>query len=251
MSLPDLAPLSWLLCYTAAFCSGMSKSGLSGISMLGVVLMARAMDSYNSTGVVLPLLIFADVLAASNFRSEIQWGHIRRLAVPIGIGILGGWWFMLELREHREQFRPIVGGIVLLMVALQLLRQRFSRLDQILPNSQAFGVIVGFFVGFSTMVANAAGPIASLYLLMMALPKGQLVHTMAWLFLFVNIFKVPFSWHLGLIHVSSLTLNICLIPSVVAGLYFGKWLIPKIPQNLFQNLVTLLAGISALDLLFR
>jgi uncharacterized protein len=214
--------------------------------MLGVVLMASAMDSYASTGVTLPLLIFADVLAAANFRKEIQWGQIRRLAIPIGIGILLGWVFMLKLRDHKEQFRPIVGCLVLFMVAVQLLRQRWAKLDQFLPQSAAFGMSVGVFVGFSTMVANAAGPVASLYLLILALPKAQMVHTMAWLFLLVNIAKVPFSWHLGLINLSSLSLNICLAPAVIAGLFAGKWLVSKLPQRVFQDLVTLLAGLCAI-----
>lgn len=99
------------------------------------------------------------------------------------------------------------------------------------------------------MVANAAGPIASTYLIILSLPKQQFVHTMAWLFLFVNIFKVPFSLHLGLINVGSLTLNLCLVPAVVAGLWSGRWLLERVPQHVFQIIVLCLATVSALWLL--
>ncbi len=250
MDAPSLTSMGWLLCHVAAFWFGMSKAGLPGVSMLGVVLMATAMDSYASTGVVLPLLIFADVLAAGNFRSEIQWQQIRKLAGPVAVGIVLGWLFLWGLREHKEHFRHFVGTMVLLMVGLQLLRQHWPRLDTALPQSQGFSIAAGVFVGFATMIANAAGPIASLYLLMVALPKAQLVHTMAWLFLFVNISKIPFSWHLGLINLNSLQLNLFLAPSLIAGLFSGKWLVKRLPQKLFQDLVTILSGISALWLLF-
>ena len=42
------------------------------------------------------------------------------------------------------------------------------------------------------MLANAAGPIAQLYLLVMGLPKYAFIGTSAWLFLIVNICKIPF-----------------------------------------------------------
>ena len=71
------------------------------------------------------------------------------------------------------------------------------------------------------------------------------VHTMAWLFLFVNIFKVPFSVHLGLINVGSLSLNLCLVPAVLAGLWSGKRLLEWVPQKVFQSIVLWLATISA------
>ena len=101
------------------------------------------------------------------------------------------------------------------------------------------------------MVANAAGPIASIYLLILALPKIQLVSTMAWLFLFVNIAKVPLSIHLGLINGGSLSLNLCQAPAVVLGLYAGKKLVAIIPQKTFQWIILLMAGASAVWLILN
>ena len=84
--LPDLTPQAWGLVLVAAFFTGMSKAGLAGISMLGVTLTALAMDGMASTGVVLPLLIFADLLAVSAFRRDVQWKEIRRLGWPVATG---------------------------------------------------------------------------------------------------------------------------------------------------------------------
>jgi hypothetical protein len=100
------------------------------------------------------------------------------------------------------------------------------------------------------MVANAAGPIASIYLLMLGLPKKEFVATMAWLFLIVNLVKVPFSLHLGLISGGSLSLNLLLIPAVLAGLALGRAAIQRLPQRPFQIIVLSLAALAALRLLW-
>ena len=247
--LPSLSPAAWVMVCVAAFATGMSKAGLAGISMLGVTLTALAMDGMASTGVVLPLLIFADLLAVTTFREHIQWHQIRRLAWPVGVGLVLGWLSMLAMQEHREVFRPLVGGIVLAMLALQLLRQKFPQFDRGLPHSLAFAWGAGILTGLTTMIANAAGPVAGIYLLILALPKSQFISTMAWLFLLVNLAKIPFSLHLGLIHSSSLALNLCQAPFVIAGLFAGKLLVATIPQASFQRLVLILAGASALCLI--
>ena len=95
--LPSLPPSAWTLVLVAAFFTGMSKAGLAGISMLGVTLTALAMDGMASTGVVLPLLIFADLMAVSTFRKDIQWQQIRRLGWPILGGLVLGWLAMMHL----------------------------------------------------------------------------------------------------------------------------------------------------------
>jgi uncharacterized protein len=137
------------------------------------------------------------------------------------------------------------------MLVVQAGRQQFPRIDARLPHSPVFAWLAGLLAGMATMVANAAGPIVSIYLLILALAKHQFVHTMAWLFLFVNLFKVPFGVHLGLINVGSLTLNAALVPAVVAGLWSGKHLIDRIPHRAFQQIVLGLAAVSAAWLLGR
>jgi len=245
--MPDFTTLQWTLALIAAYCAGVSKSGLAGMGLLGVLFMAGAVPGKASTGIVLPLLIFADIIAASTFREHVQWSQIRRLAWPICFGIVIGWVLLMLIPD--AAFRPIIGGMVLGMLVLQVVRQRFPNFDAKLPHSKLFAWFAGMLTGTATMVANAAGPIASAYLLILSLPKHQFVHTMAWLFLFVNLFKVPFGVHLGLINVGSLMLNVCLIPAVLLGLWSGKWLLERVPQQTFQWIVLTLAAISAIWLL--
>ncbi|MES2706809.1 MAG: sulfite exporter TauE/SafE family protein [Verrucomicrobiota bacterium] len=244
---PGLTPAQWALALLAGLCCGISKAGLAGVGMLTVLLMAEVVPGKASSGVVLPLLIFADVMAALMFRQRILWPHIRALMWPVLSGIVLGWLIMLKLPD--TAFRPVIGAMVLLMLALHLVRSRVPRLAEHLPHSAAFTRGTGLFTGLATMIANAAGPVATIYMLIQKLPKKEFVSTMAWLFLFVNLSKVPFSMQLGLISGGSLTLNAVLIPAVLAGLAIGRAVVHRLPQGPFQAVVLSLAGLSALRLL--
>ena len=79
------------------------------------------------------------------------------------------------------------------------------------------------------MMANAAGPIFSLYALAIGLPKFEFVGTSAWFFFIMNLVKVPFSYGLGLIHGPTLRLNLVLLPPILLGIFIGRWLTQVVP----------------------
>lgn len=244
---PSLTPTHWALAILAGLCCGIAKAGLAGVGMITVLLMAEIFPGKLSSGVVLPLLIFADVMAAILYRQQILWARIRALFWPILTGIIAGWLVMLRLPD--AAFKPLIGVMVLIMLGLHLLRGRAPQFTADMAGSTAFTWTGGLLTGLSTMVANAAGPIATIYLLILGLPKKEFVATMAWLFLFVNLVKVPFSMHLGLISGGSLTLNVLLIPAVLTGMLAGRAAVYRLPQKPFQIIVLSLAALAALRLL--
>ena len=99
------------------------------------------------------------------------------------------------------------------------------------------------------MVANAAGPVMAVYLVAVSLPKNVFVGTSAWFFLLINLFKVPFSLQLGLIHLDSLAFNVRLLPLVVAGLFIGRAVVSRLPQRTFDTFILIFAWLAALRLL--
>jgi hypothetical protein len=101
----------------------------------------------------------------------------------------------------------------------------------------------------TTMLANAGGPVMTLYLLAMKLPKLEFTATAAWFFFTINVFKIPFSVALGLITTHTLALNALLLPAIALGLLVGRWLIHRVPQRLFNQLLLVFAGLASLRLI--
>jgi len=113
-----------------------------------------------------------------------------------------------------------------------------------------FAPTMGVLAGFTTLVANAAGPLMALYLLAMGLPKMEFVGTTAVFFLLLNLFKVPFMVNLGLITTDSFGVNLALAPAVWLGAWAGRKLLRRLNQKLFENLALGLAAVAGLHLLF-
>ena len=108
---------------------------------------------------------------------------------------------------------------------------------------------MGVIAGFITLVANAAGPLMAIYLVAMRLPKMQFVGTAAVFFMVLNLFKVPFMVKLGLITAQSFEFNLMLAPAVLLGAFAGRWLLMRINQQLFENLVLALSAIAGVLLI--
>ncbi len=244
---PQLTLGEWLLAVLAATCIGVAKSGFSGVGLVTVVVMARLFPPRESTGILLPLLIVGDVLAVTAFQKHAQWAQIWKMLPPTFAGIVLGYFLMGWIPG--QHFGPVIGWVVLVMVVLQALRRLRPNAYAHVPHSRGFAWGIGAWCGITTMLANAAGPVMALYFLAIKLPKYNLVGTSAWFFLLVNISKIPFSAHLGLIDQHTLLFNLALVPAVALGIFLGRWLIALVPQKHFELLLLVFAGLASLRLL--
>lgn len=236
----------WVLAALAALIVGISKAGIGGLGMLAVVIFAQLMPAKQATGMVLPLLCIGDIVGAAIYRRHAKWHHIIRLFPWTAAGVLLGY-FALDLVNER-QARLLIGGIILSLVVLHFVRRRVGGDET--NHGSWFAPTIGVLAGFTTLVANAAGPLMAVYLLAMRLPKMDFVGTGAVFFLLLNLFKVPFMVHLGLINTASFSINLLLAPLVLAGAWFGRKLVMKIDQRAFENIALALSVIAGLKLIF-
>lgn len=239
----------WFVAGLCAVLIGLAKTGLPGVGILVVPLMASIMPAKESTGVILPMLVFADVFAVAFYRRYAVWGHLVRLMPWAIAGIVIGWYWMDKVSD--SQLKPIIAVIVLAMLGLHLVRQRLTDQKTPIPTQWYFAAFLGLVAGVTTMMANAAGPIMIIYLLAMRLDKHEFIGTGAWYFLILNCVKVPFSWQLGLITPGSLGFNLVLFPLIAIGAVAGIVFLKKIPQKAFNLLVQILAAVAALNMLIR
>ena len=245
--MPSLTTAQWLLAFAGALGMGISKAGFPGMSLVHVVVFAFIFGARTSTGIILPMLIAADIVAVRSFRQHAQWVYIRRMLPATIVGVLLGSVLMGRLDE--KLFSPLIGTIVLLLTVMQVARMARPGLFADVPHAPAFAWTMGLLAGLTTMMANAAGPIFLLYALAVGLPKYQLVGTGAWFFLIVNVSKVPLSAGLGLIGPQTLSLNLVLLPAVFTGIAIGRWMTHRVPQRLFDGLLLTFAAVAALRLI--
>ena len=232
----------------AALCIGLSKAGFSGISLVSVVLLADLYGAKTSVGLALPLLIAADLLAYPAFIRHGSWRPVWKLLGPTLVGLAAGWWLLGRMPD--EMARRVIGGCVLAMVVLQVVRVRRPEWSERWVESRRFAAGTGVLGGFATMLANAAGPVIQLYLLARRVPKMELIGIGARFFLLVNLLKVPLNARLALITQDSLLENARLLPGVVAGVFGGRWLVRHVPQAAFEWMILGFAALAGLRLLW-
>ncbi|MEO5913569.1 MAG: sulfite exporter TauE/SafE family protein [Luteolibacter sp.] len=253
------------LALLAALCIGLSKAGFSGISLVAVVIMADIYGPKASVGLMLPLLIAADLIVYPAFRKHGSWRPVWRLLVPALLGIGVGWFLLGKISELTA--RRVIGSCVLLMVALQALRRWKPVAFDELAESKGFGLGAGVLGGFATMLANAAGPVIQLYLMGRKVPKMELIGIGARFFLLINLIKFfllinplrffpstnllmgPMNGTLALITHESLMENLKLLPAVAVGIFGGKWLLKHVPQVAFEWMVVIFSTIAGLRML--
>ena len=244
----DINLFGWVVIASSAVVVGMSKTGMPGLGILPVPMMALAFSSRESTGLLLGVLILADLFAVTYHRRNARWRHVLRLLPAALAGIVAGYFALGYVNDR--QLKPIIGGIVLAMLGLNYWRTRAGGEEAPIPSQWWFAAILGFMAGVTTMMANAAGPVMIIYLLAMRLPKIEFVGTSAWFFFAVNWLKVPFSAHLNLVTAESVKLNLMMLPFVAAGALLGILLLKRIPQKAFTVIVQILAAAAAVRLLF-
>lgn len=243
----DLDLFGWIVVAVCAVMVGTTKTGMPGLGILIVPLMALVLPTRQSTGILLGILILADLFAITYHRRNARWGHVLRLLPAAFAGIVAGY-FGLKFVNDR-QLKPIIGGIVLVMLAVNYWRNRTKGEDTPVPTQWWFAVALGFMAGVTTMMANAAGPVMIIYLLAMRLPKVEFVGTAAWFFCVVNWLKVPFSANLELMTAESVKLNLMMLPFIAIGAVAGIFLLKRIPQKAFNLIVQILAAAAAIKLL--
>jgi uncharacterized membrane protein YfcA len=239
----DLTAMQWLIVLLCALLVGMAKTGLSGVGLMVVPLLASVFGGRPSVGLLLPILIFADVFAVSYYNRHAEWKYILRLLpwalIGVGAGVMVGQ-VISDIVFNRLLAVVVLTGIVLMI--LQDMRKKVS-----VPDYWWFAMGLGLLGGFATMIGNAAGPIMALYLLSMRLPKNIYIGTGAWFFFIVNMFKVPF--HVGIwktITVQSLLFDVLMIPAIALGALLGIWLVKFFPEKAYRIFIIATTLFSAL-----
>ncbi len=243
----EIPLISWSIAFLAAVLMGISKSGIKGIDIIIVTLMALVFGAKESTGLLLPLLIVGDIFAVIYYNRHAQWAYIIRFLPWMLLGVLVG--VLVGKGLSVKTFKLCMSAVILGSVALMYWWDQ--RKSIAVPTHWTFAGFIGTTAGFTTMVGNLSGAFSNLYFLALRVPKNQFIGTAAWLFLIVNLFKLPFHvfvWET--ISLETLTIDLKLLPGVCIGLFVGVRLVKIIKERFFRKIILILTAIGASMILF-
>lgn len=243
-----IEPWQIAVAVAGALAVGVSKTGVPGLGILVAAIFAVLLPARLASGFVLPMLIFGDLVAVLAYRKHANWRQVLKLFPWTIPGVVLGYLAMGRINDRGAQI--LIGTILATMALWQTYRRLFSKSAGEAKHEIWLIAILGIAAGFTTLVANAAGPIMTLYLLAIGLPKLEFVGTAAVFFCALNLFKVPFMVNLGLITKDSFGWNLALAPVVLAGTWAGKWLLKRISQKWFELTALSLSALAAIKLLW-
>lgn len=239
---------SWTLISLSAFIIGLSKAGLKGIDMMNVTIMALVFGGKASTGIVLPLLCIADIFAVIYYHRHAQWPHFWKLIPWMIIGILVGVFVGKDLDEII--FRRVMAIIIILTAIIMIVLE--FRKNAVMPSNKLFAANMGLISGFTTMIGNLAGAFSNIYFLAMRMPKNNFIGTAAWIFLVINLFKLPFQiFYWNNISATTLQTDMILVPALLLGFWAGTKIVSMIKNESYRKIVIALTLAGAIVIFLK
>ena len=227
---------------------GMAKTGVHGAGMLSVPLLAIAFGGKASSGLMLPMLLVADVFGVWYYHRHASFKHLKILFPWAAVGIVAGSIAGNFISE--EVFRIIMATTIFSSLAIMIWLEMGGR--EKIPDNILLGIGAGFLGGFTSMIGNLAGTVMAVYFLSMRLPKNNFIGPAAWFFLVINWFKVPFHvwvWHT--INKDSWLLALVLVPIILGGAYLGIVLVKKMNDRTYRWFIVSMTFIAAIVMMFR
>ena len=240
----NLTYTNWILIAICAMLIGMSKTGVPGVSMFVVPVMALIFGGKASTGVLLPILITADVFAVSYYHRHAEWKPLLKALPWALLGLIAALYIGAAANDH--QFKQIIALSVLLSLLLMIWNDKLRKQNNF-TGHPAFAAIFGVLGGFATMIGNVAGPVFAIYLLALHLNKKNYIGTTAWFFAIINLTKLPLQFLVwNNIHLESLLIDLLAVPFVMIGAYLGIKVVHIISEKSYRWAVVVITFISAL-----
>ena len=244
MYLENLYPFAIL----SAFLLGVSKAGFKGLGFLVVTFLALAIEAKESTGVLLPMLIFADIMAIIYYRRDVDKGSLFKILPAMLIGVLLGSWIGEKLPI--ESFKYLMAGIIMSGLVLMIYFEYFKKIE--FKNPKKLAYVLGSLAGIATMIGNLAGAFSNLYFLLLRFKKELFIGTTAWLFFFVNIFKLPIHiYYWETVNNQSINISLLYFPFVFVGFLVGIRFIKYISNEFFRKYIIIMTLIGVLFMLFK
>ncbi len=261
----DGAVMFLLLGSVAAALVSMGKTGFGGsIGMLAVPILIYACgsNSVQAIGVMLPLLIFCDLVGLFLWWGKWDLRIVMILLPGAAIGaILGGavLWLIQHARPSGQWtgsqiagawLNLVIGSVALGFVLLSIFKALRAKPMTFKPTLWQ-GTIFGGLAGMTSTIAHAGGPITTMYFLPQRLTKDKYVASSVLYYAVGNQLKILPYFFLGMLSKNVLVSSVPLLPAVIVGALLGVFLHKRIGQANFNAIVYVLLALAGVDLVTK
>ena len=236
----------FLLCLIALL-TGFIKAGAPSLGTLLTAFVALIFPPRDALGITLLYLLVGDLVAVTLYWRLAHWQELKKMMLPVFLGIvLGG--ILLSFLDN-DNLGLTLGLVVIVLVCMEPFRPRLTQWALDHPASVRSGS--GLIAGIATTIGNAAGPILSLYFLLLKLDKKAFVGTGAIFFLFVNVSKIPIFMGQEIFQSQYYGSVLLTAPLVFLGAIGGKKFLDWVTQLWFNGIVLSFTAFSGLWLVVR
>ena len=228
---------------------GFSKGGLGGPVPVALCapLLTLIISPQDAVGLILPLLLFADVFALYFYWRQWDRHYLLLMLAPGLIGVVCGLFVLKDL--DAVTLKRLIGGLTLAALTFKIAGSRLNSLAYRPQNWH--GWAAGWAAGFSSALANVGAPPFTAYLLLQPkMTPRRFVGTTTLFFAIINLAKLPGFMNIGILDIPKL-LNIgwvfLLIPIAIV---LARALIARINQQTFEWLMMIPLLLLSVSLLF-
>jgi uncharacterized membrane protein YfcA len=245
-----MAPTYIVIVILASLMIGLSKGGFGGpvpVAML-TPLLSLIMPAPQATGIVLPLLIFADIFALRSYWKT--WDiKIVKLMLPMGVlGVVMGSILLGALKDQDMLFRRILGAFTLAVVIFKLINDHLNTVQYQHRDWHAY--LAGWTSGFGSALANVGAPPFTAYMLLQGVTPLVFIGTTTLFFAIVNALKLPGVFITGVLTTNDILSILWALPIIPVGVWLGRKFVKWINPVIFERFMLVLLCIMGMFLLF-
>lgn len=242
-----LPPNALLFLAAMALATGFIKGGMPALGPLVASAIALWFPSRDALGITLVLFLIGDSAAVSMYWRQANWQELRKMLLPVVIGIVVGG--VVLSRLDNRTLGLTIGIMVLILVALEPLRPRLTRWA--LAHPQVARNTSGSLAGLATTISNSSGPILTIYFLVLNLDKRTFVGTASIFFAFANLAKLPIFIEQGVFQRQYAASLVLVAVLVYVGAFGGKLFLEWISQLWFNRIVLMLTAVAGVLLIYN
>jgi len=212
-----------------------------------VPLLSLIIPAQQAVGIVLPLLMFADVFAVYFYWKEWEKRYLLLLLIPGLIGVVFGTFILKDIDE--QTLKRIIGGFTLIAVSFKILSDQLKSIQY--KAHDWHGRLAGWAAGFASALANVGGPPITVYLLLQDnMTPRKFVGTSTLFFAIINWTKLPGFIGLGILDINKFLSVAWVLIIIPFAIYGARLIITRIDQKTFEWIMIIPLLALSISLIF-